>query len=137
MIVYESEHVVKEFHLDTFGHVNNAAYLTIFEESRWEFITQNGYGMKEVHHHKKAPIILEVNLKFRKELKLREKIKITIEILKYGRKIGVLEQKIYNEKNELCTVGTFSMGFFDLTTRSLIEATPEWLSAIKIQPESN
>ncbi len=39
--------LILESHLDTFGHVNNAAYLTLFEESRWDFITKNGYGLKE------------------------------------------------------------------------------------------
>ena len=28
--------LIKETYLDTFGHVNNATYLTLFEEARWD-----------------------------------------------------------------------------------------------------
>ena len=30
---------IKEKDLDTLGHVNNAKYLELFEEARWDFIT--------------------------------------------------------------------------------------------------
>ena len=42
--IFEYPLTIKEFHLDTFGHVNNATYLQIYEEARWEFINQNGYA---------------------------------------------------------------------------------------------
>ena len=37
--IYEYEKTILEQHLDTFGHVNNAAYLVLYEEARWDFIT--------------------------------------------------------------------------------------------------
>jgi acyl-CoA thioester hydrolase len=37
---------IKETYLDTFGHVNNAMYLALLEEARWDLITTNGYGLK-------------------------------------------------------------------------------------------
>ena len=129
---FEMEMIIKESHLDSFGHVNNAVYLTLFEECRWEFITRNGYGLKEVHLHRKAPIILSVNLKFKRELKLREKIRITMEVTKSGGKIGEATQEIYNEAGKLCTVAIFGMGFFDLDKRILIDSTPEWRRAIGV-----
>ena len=44
--VYET--LIRESHLDTFGHVNNATYLQLYEEARWELITRNGYGLAKV-----------------------------------------------------------------------------------------
>ena len=46
--VHEYELLIHEAHLDTFGHVNNAKYLEVLEEARWDFITRNGYGLDEV-----------------------------------------------------------------------------------------
>ena len=46
---------IGESHLDTFGHVNNAKYLEIFEDARWELISKNGYGLEEVHRRKIGP----------------------------------------------------------------------------------
>ena len=40
--------IIKEMDLDTFGHVNNARYLTLFEDARWDLITKNGYGLKKI-----------------------------------------------------------------------------------------
>ena len=88
------ELVIRESHLDTFGHVNNATYLQIFEEARWEMITKNGYGFDIVHTTQKGPIILEAHLKFLKELKLREKIKVSATLLSYEKKIGQLKQQM-------------------------------------------
>ena len=48
--------MIKENHLDTFGHVNNAAYLTLYEEARWDFITKNGYGLEVIQNEKKGPM---------------------------------------------------------------------------------
>ena len=43
--VHDYQLVIREQHLDTFGHVNNAKYLEILEEARWDLITGNGYGL--------------------------------------------------------------------------------------------
>ena len=51
------EFLVKEQHLDSFGHVNNAVYLTLFEEARWDLVTQNGYGLEETAKRKLGPVI--------------------------------------------------------------------------------
>ena len=85
---------ITEGHLDTFGHVNNARYLEIYEDARWELITANGYGLKEVHERKICPIILSVSLLFKHELKNREKITVTTQCLDYGGKIFKIEQKM-------------------------------------------
>ena len=68
--------MIKENHLDTFGHVNNAAYLTLYEEARWDFITKNGYGLDVIQREQKGPVVLDVNLRFKRELKNRQLISI-------------------------------------------------------------
>lgn len=130
MKTFEHEITIKEAHLDTFGHVNNAKYLEIFEDARWELITQNGYGLKEVMMKKQGPVILEVNLKFRKELKLREKIKVITAGAPFQGKISHIYQKIINSKGEEAAIADFTFGFFDLKERKLIDPTPEWIKAM-------
>jgi acyl-CoA thioester hydrolase len=66
-MIFEYEVLIKEQHLDSYGHVNNATYLALYEEARWEAITQRGYGYKTVHETGLGPIVLEVNVKFLKE----------------------------------------------------------------------
>lgn len=124
------ETLVLEKHLDTFGHVNNAVYLEILEEARWDWITKGGFGLKEIYEKKMGPTILEINIRFKKELKLRQKIRIQSHILKYEGKVGHIEQHIFNEEGEDCCVAHFTVGLFDTEKRRLIQPTPDWLKAV-------
>lgn len=130
LAIYET--IIREHHLDTFGHVNNATYLELLEEARWEWLTSMGYGFKKIHELKQGPTILEINIQYLKELKLRQKIRIETRVVSYEKKIGELEQKILNESNELCCLTKMKYGLFDMKTRKLISPTPEWLTALGI-----
>ncbi len=120
---------IKEHHLDTFGHVNNAMYLTILEEARWELITQNGYGLKKIQKTGIGPIVLEIKLIFLKELLLRETVIIETQLISYEKKVGKIAQKIMRN-NEVCCTAEFAFGLFNMHERKLILPTPEWLNAV-------
>lgn len=121
--------IIKEIYLDTFGHVNNAMYLTILEEARWDLITKNGYGLKKIQETGQGPTILEIKLLFLKELRLREQISIETQMVSYERKVGKLVQKMVRD-GEVCCEAEFIIGLFDLKERKLILPTPEWLRAV-------
>jgi YbgC/YbaW family acyl-CoA thioester hydrolase len=127
---------IKEFHLDTFGHVNNAVYLQLFEEARWEVITQNGYGLKRVMESKKGPVLLDVKLDFLSELKLRERVTIETRTEPFSGKVGKIFQEIRNEQDKTACKAVFSFGFFDLEKRRLIEPNEEWLRALGLEASS-
>jgi YbgC/YbaW family acyl-CoA thioester hydrolase len=124
------EVLIREFHLDSLGHVNNAMYLSLLEEARWQIITDRGYGFEQVHRLQKSPVILEVNLKFMREIKLREKIRITLELLSYNGLIGSMKQQMIKADGKIAAEAVFAFGLFDLQTRKLVEPSPEWKLAI-------
>lgn len=122
--------MIRESHLDSFGHVNNAAYMVLFEEARWDWITQNGYSLGYIQEHQEGPVVLEVTVKFRKELTLREKVKITCEMTDYRGKVGHCAQKMIKEDGVVAAEAVFTVGLFDLKTRRLMEPTEAWKKAI-------
>jgi thioesterase III len=128
--VHEYELVIREQHLDTFGHVNNAKYLEILEEARWDLVTRNGYGLAEVMRRRIGPTILELNMKFQRELRNRQRITIRSWTESYVGKIGRFVQQIVDAEGNLCCETLFTIGLFDLTARKLIPPTPEWVKAI-------
>lgn len=128
--LFTHPYTILERHLDTFGHVNNATYLQILEEARWEFITARGFGMKKIKDTGLGPTILECNIKFMKELRLRQNIVIETQTQSYDRKIGVLKQVMRNEAGEVCAEAIFTIGLFDTKERKLVLPTPEWLYAV-------
>lgn len=123
---------IKEFHLDTFGHVNNAVYLQLFEAARWEIMTVNGYGLKTVMSEKKGPIILDVKLEFLKELHLREEIVIETQVDAFKGKVSIIHQNIINSQKQIACKAQFTHAFFDLEKRRIIEPSTDWLKALSI-----
>ena len=130
--VHETKLLIRESHLDTFGHVNNATYLEIFEEVRWDIITERGYGLAEIRKQKLGPVILEINLKFKKEVTLRENVTIRTWVTKHEKKITTMRQIILNEKGEEACIADFVISLFDLKERKLVEPTPEWKKALAL-----
>ena len=132
--VHEYHLLILEKHLDTFGHVNNASYLEILEEARWDLITRNGYGLDDVHRLKVGPVVLEVHLRFVRELQNRQAVTIRSWLESYQGRIGQFAQQILAEDGTLCCDAMFRIGLFDLEARRLIRPTPEWAKALGLRP---
>lgn len=132
--IFEYELVIKESHLDSFGHVNNAVYVQLYEEARWDFITKNGFGLEVIQKDQVGPVLLDLQVKFKREIKNREIIKIqsqTRELM--NSKMMVLEQKMIKSDGRIASEAVFTVGFFDMKLRKLIDASPSWLRAVGIK----
>lgn len=122
---------IKEHHLDTFGHVNNAIYLQLYEEARWDFITGGEFGLDEVVRRQQGPVILEVNLRFKRELKNRQIIRIESETIENKGRILKIFQKMVNPTDgQIHSEATFVVGYMDFGKRKLVEPPAAWLKAI-------
>jgi len=120
---------IKETHLDTFGHVNNATYLVLFEEARWEIISNRDYGLEKIKETGLGPTILDIKIRYAKELKARDKVVIETRTASYVRKIGKIIQEIWRG-DEVCCTAEFTMGLFDIKARKLVLPTADWLKAL-------
>jgi thioesterase III len=131
--IFRYQVLIKEHHLDTFGHVNNATYLALLEEARWEFLHVRGFDLKTIHELKVGPVVLECNIKFLKEIRLRQSIFIESQMVSYEKMTGVMRQDIYDEQEVLCCQGKMTFGFFDMNIRKLILPSAQWLEAIGVK----
>jgi YbgC/YbaW family acyl-CoA thioester hydrolase len=132
--IFEYDVQIKEIHLDSFGHVNNAVYVQLYEEARWDFITKNGFGLEVIQREQVGPVLLDLQVRFKREIKNREFIKIqsqTREII--SSKIILLEQKMINSDGKIASEALFTVGFFDMQERKLITPPQEWLAAVGIK----
>lgn len=123
--------IIEEY-IDRFGHMNHAVYVTLFEKARLDFVTKNGFGLKEMQERKLGPVILEFKLKFLKELYLNDQIMIETTLVSYRKKIGVIHQTM-RRNGVICCEATFVIGLFDLQARKLVNPTAEWLRAIGME----
>jgi thioesterase III len=124
---------ISEAHLDSFGHLNHARYFELFEQARWDIITERGFGMDVIRRTRTGPVILEVAAKFLRELAPRETVVIRSELTSYERKIGKFRQLMLKADGDVACEATFTFGLFDLERRRLIEPTPEWAHAVGVE----
>lgn len=125
---FEYNFKVLEGHLDTFGHMNHATYLQIFEQARWEFITNHGWGVDRIQSEAIGPTILEVKIQYKRELKLRENIMIKSQVMPYKGKLTTIVQDMVNDKGDVCAHIELLIGVFDLNKRRLINPPDDWKS---------
>ena len=100
---FEYKVTIVEQYLDTFGHLNHAAYLTLFEEARWDIINRGNYGIETIQKTQIGPTILKVEIKYSREIKNREEITIVSEPQPIKGKVGSIRQKMINKNGEVCS----------------------------------
>ncbi len=129
-----SEFIVSETWLDAFGHVNNARYLEIYEQARWNWLIDAGIDLAQIRRTGIGPVILEVNLSFKRELLARQPIRIVSRSASFQKKIWTIHQQLHllqdGQEVALASELKVTAGLLDLKTRKLIEPTPEWQAAI-------
>jgi YbgC/YbaW family acyl-CoA thioester hydrolase len=130
--LHEKIILISEAHLDSFGHLNNARYLELFEQARWDLIVERGFGMDTILRTRTGPTILEVQMKFLRELAPRERVVIRSDLVSYERKIGKMRQVMVKSDGSAACEALFTFGLFHLDERRLIEPTPEWAYAVGV-----
>ena len=93
---------ILETMIDSMGHLNNATYLQLFEEARWQWCHDKGVGYDYVVKNQIGFAILEVNLRFGKEVKARENVRIETKIIGFKKKIATIEQVMLNRVAAQC-----------------------------------
>ena len=130
--IQEKTITISEAHLDSFGHLNHARYFELFEQARWDIITERGFGIEVIRRTHTGPVILEVSAKFLRELAPREQVVIRSELISYERKIGKFRQQIVKLDGGVACEAIFTFGLFDLELRKLIDPTPAWAHAVGV-----
>jgi acyl-CoA thioester hydrolase len=121
---------ILEHHLDAYGHVNNVAYIGFFEQARWDMVTAQGCGLDYVANSGVGPVVLELNCKFRRELRLRQDVVIQSALESWRGKVGIMSQNIKDEANQICCEAQVTFGLFDLKLRKLVAPNEQWRTAL-------
>lgn len=122
------EHTVRSTELDVIGHVNNAKYLEYMEWSRFDWIIGQGLSLDELQRRRISPVVVSIQINYRKELKLGEKIRIATKPLHKGNKSFVLYHFISNEAGDIVSDAEVTMVMIDARLRRATELPPEVLS---------
>ncbi len=84
---------VRGYHLDLYGHINNARYLEFLEEGRWSFIEEH-IDIDEWRKRGWLFIAVNININYRKLAFLGEILEICTESPQLGKNSAIMHQKI-------------------------------------------
>jgi thioesterase-3 len=84
---------VRGYHLDLYGHVNNARYLEFLEEARWGFTDTHG-SLDYFTAAGIAFVIVNVNINYRRAALMGEELRIETAMKKIGSRSGVIHQVV-------------------------------------------
>ncbi|ODC03639.1 thioesterase [Terasakiispira papahanaumokuakeensis] len=84
---------VRGYHLDIYGHVNNARYLEFLEEARWAFIEAQG-GLEELTRSGLGMAAVNININYRRPAWVNEVLSIRTGLRRVGSKSAVLHQDV-------------------------------------------
>jgi thioesterase-3 len=118
---FQSTFKIRTFHTDSFGHVNNARYLELLEEARWQFAEHHGL-IDLLNEENVGFIIMQMNLRFRLPIVEGDTIQVVTKLISLGTAIGELEQLIM--KKSVGKLAAKSMFHFVLIDRNSGASVP-------------
>lgn len=130
---FTHQKLIKEHHLDFVGHMNHAAYLVVLEEIRWDILTERGYGVEKIRKSGISPVILEVNIKYKKEVRLRETITVKSTFKVTKSKVHSVAQTMYKEDGSIACVAEMKFGLMDMSQRTLVDPDQDWKKTLGIE----
>ena len=84
---------VRGYHLDVYGHVNNARYLEFLEEARWRFFAERCV-IKEITGEHLGMVVVNININYRRAALIHEELEITTGLTRVGNKSFIIHQVI-------------------------------------------
>jgi YbgC/YbaW family acyl-CoA thioester hydrolase len=127
---FEYSFVVTDDLLDGYNHVNNARYLDLYERARWDILEKSGLGRESIHRNKIGPVIIEVTVRFSRELLPGEEIKILTTSRRKNEVVFYFDQQMINSQGKIASKAIFTTSLFDLEKRKMVKADDEWLKAM-------
>lgn len=123
-------HIVRSTEVDLVGHVHHAKYLEYMEWARDGLLEEvAGITLEEMMRRNTLPVIVNVNINYRKELKMGEKIKIISNLTRAGQKSFTMRHEVWKEDEAISCDAEVTMVFIDGETRRSIELPAEIRSA--------
>ncbi len=87
---------VRNYHLDQFGHVNNARYLEFLEEGRWTYSEEN--GLVEIYEKQKiGHVAVNININYRKGAVAGDILSIETDVNQKSQKSVTMHQKVFKK----------------------------------------
>jgi thioesterase-3 len=111
---------VRGYHLDLYGHVNNARYLEFLEESRWAMIEEK-IDLGELKKRGIGMVVVNINIDYKLPANLGDILRVTSTIDRIGTKSATIKQLITSEvSGHLIASALVTFVIIDIATQKVI-----------------
>jgi thioesterase-3 len=122
---FSTDIIIRGYHMDVFGHMNNARYLELMEEARWQYIDATHF-QETLTKKNWGFAVVNVNINFKKEIYANDTISFEIEVIRMGNSSMTLEQRMVRKKTgELCAVAEVTFVMLNLENHRPARITEE------------
>ena len=84
---------VRGYHLDLYGHVNNARYLEFLEEARWRMV-EGFTSLQEWKEKGLAWVVVKITINYRRGAVLDDELRIVSKMQHVGGRSAVIHQEV-------------------------------------------
>ena len=111
---------VRGYHLDIYGHVNNARYLEFLEEARWSFFEYHN-TLEVFAEFKLAFVLVNININYRRPGFPDDVLHITTQVESIGNKSCKVSQKIVlSGTDEIVADAIITFALMDMETNKAV-----------------
>ena len=117
--------------LDPQGHVNNAKYLTYFEQARVRYLTELGLFSRTQSFSELGVIIADIHIKFEAPVFWGVPLKAGVRTARIGRKSLTIEQCLVDaEGGKVYAVATVVLVAYDYSRHETVPVPENWRQSI-------
>lgn len=98
---------VRNHHIDSYGHVNNAQYLTYLEDARTDFFEELGFGLEILAAQQIQVFLTQMTVQYKRPAQLSDRLEIYGWFIEITNRKATWQHTIYHQKSgKLILTGT-------------------------------
>ncbi|WP_284041356.1 acyl-CoA thioesterase [Vreelandella olivaria] len=105
---------VRGYHLDGYGHVNNARYLEFMEEGRWAFFDEHPRLIKQLHQGGQAFVVVNLNIDYRAAAVQGDDLRVSTGIVEVGERSAICHHRIVRQDGTLVAQADLTFVLLDM-----------------------
>jgi len=134
--MFETGFRVRSTQVDQLGHLNNAAFLEIFEWARWEWAETGGSAFNNMMEEQGVgPVIVHIDIGFRREVRFHDRLRIFTWLVACDGRKGVILQRMIRPDGQLASEARFTFVTIDMAKRKIVAMPDAVVAMVEPEPE--
>lgn len=96
-MIFTTDMVIRGFHIDANGHVNNARWVELLEEARWRWLAAE-IDLVALRERGQGPAVIHLDVSYRKAAHVDDDIEFRCWITRLGGRSAVCHQEAWRQR---------------------------------------